>query len=132
MIRDSNINVLVLGNKWGEVSQSEIEYLLKEAASHIEGELYAPFTEEIHVKWWNKNYPLTKYRYDPNQPYIIKLTVKDRDWCRYVYQFAHEFCHVLSNYNRLKYCKNEWFHEAICELASIFTLRRMGKERMVR
>ncbi len=44
---------------------------------------------------------------------------------QFTYQFAHEFCHVVSGYERLKDNPNSWFHEAICELASIFTLRRM-------
>ena len=122
------MNISVLGNEWGKVSQLEIENLLKEAASHIDKELNTPFTEEIYVKWWDKDYPFVEYQDNPDQPHIIKLTAQDRHWCQYVYQFAHEFCHVLSNYDRLKDCKNEWFHEAICELASIFTLRRMDRK----
>lgn len=41
-----------------------------------------------------------------------------------MYQFSHEFCHVISDYNRIRSTdsKNEWFHEALCELASIFVL----------
>ena len=128
MIRDSNINISVLRNEWGKVSRSRVEYLLKEAASHIEGELHTPFTEEIHVKWWDEDHPFVECRDNLNQPYIIKLTAKDNYWCQYVYEFAHEFCHVLSNHSRLIGCKNEWFHEAICELASIFTLRRMSRK----
>ena len=31
----------------------------------------------------------------------------------------------MSDYERLRDSRNNWFHEAICELASIFTIRRM-------
>ena len=51
----------------------------------------------------------------------------DRKWAEFSYQFAHEFCHVLSDYERLGVNPNNWFHEALCELASSFTLRRMAE-----
>ena len=35
---------------------------------------------------------------------------------------------MLSGYERLKNNPNRWFHEAICELASVFTLRRMAEQ----
>lgn len=52
----------------------------------------------------------------------------DTLWDQYAYQFAHEFCHVLSNYEDLECHPNNWFHEAICEMASIFTLKCMAKK----
>ena len=54
-------------------------------------------------------------------------SARDRKWAKFGYQFSHEFCHVLSNYENLKANPNNWFHEAICELASVFTLRRMAE-----
>ena len=33
----------------------------------------------------------------------------------------------MSDYERLKNNPNNWFHEALCELASVFTLRRMAE-----
>jgi hypothetical protein len=41
--------------------------------------------------------------------------------------FSHEFCHVVSDYERLGEGPSGWFHEAICDLASVFTLRRMAQ-----
>ena len=52
---------------------------------------------------------------------------RDRQQNQYAYQFAHEFCHVLSGYEGLEGNPNNWFHETICELASVFTLRRMAE-----
>ena len=42
-------------------------------------------------------------------------------------QVAHEICHVLSGYERMRGSRNSWFHEVLCELASVFTLRRMAQ-----
>ena len=47
-------------------------------------------------------------------------------WAQYSYQFAHEFCHLLSDYERLEGSANNWFHESICEVASLFTLSSMA------
>ena len=46
---------------------------------------------------------------------------------QFAYQFSHEFCHIMSDYERLRENPNGWFHEAICELASVFTLRCMAE-----
>ena len=69
--------------------------------------------------------PRTRLRFTPHQPIVIQLTARDNSWAQFAYQFSHEFCHVLSNYETLEGDPNNWFHEAICELASVFTLRRM-------
>ena len=70
----------------------------------------------------------------PDQPFfVIKLSVRGSNPCPFVYEFSHEFCHVLSNFEKLEPelnsepKPNNWFHEAICELASVFTLRRMAE-----
>ena len=70
--------------------------------------------------------PRTFHRSAPEGPHDINLTARDRKWSKFAYQFAHEFCHVISGYEDLKDNPNNWFHESICELASIFTLLHMG------
>ena len=60
----------------------------------------------------------------PSSSSLLPVTI---EWSQFAYQFSHEFCHVLSNYENLKANPNNWFHEAICELASVFTLRRMAE-----
>ena len=71
--------------------------------------------------------PRTHYRPSAWDPYFVQLTARDRDWARISYQFAHELYHVLSEYGRLRNGPNNWFHEAICELTSVFSLRRMAE-----
>ena len=56
----------------------------------------------------------------------ICLHVKGDDWWRWVYQFAHEYCHHLIN----GAMSNEvtgliWFEETVCNLASICHLNRL-------
>ena len=53
---------------------------------------------------------------------------------QYSFQFAHEFCHALANYSNssrrlVRYPRdaNLWLEESLCETASLFTLRAMGR-----
>ena len=66
-------------------------------------------------------------RSSASDPFLIQLATQDRKWSQFSYQFSHEFCHVLSEPERLDGNPNNWFHEAICETASVFTLRRMAE-----
>ena len=115
---------------WGDdVKFENIMDLLKNTASHINQYLRSPFDETIKVYPAPvENYVPRVYPESPNGQDIIQLTARNRKWDQYAFQFAHEFCHVLSNYRQLENNKNQWFHEALCELASIFTLRSMAKQ----
>ena len=70
--------------------------------------------------------PITLYREQEIGPITILLSATGGYWCQYVYQFAHELCHVISRYERLKANPNNWLHESLCELASIFVLKGMA------
>ena len=129
MIKDDHIDISVSEENWG-AEPSRVEDLLKEAAGCINKELDPSFTVKIKVIRGKRGCPYTPYGNNhPNKPYEIELTAGNRYWCWFAYQFAHEFCHVLSDLDKLRDSKNKWFHEAICELASSFVLRRMNSER---
>ena len=114
---------------WGDAELPDIEALLKDTASHLNRVLRNPFAETINVKIappedWT---PQTFFRSTPHEVFVIQLATRNRQWSQFAYQFSHEFCHVLSGYERLKDNPNNWFHEALCELASVFCLRRMAE-----
>ena len=71
--------------------------------------------------------PLTLYRRGPANEYIVKLDTGGAYWAQYVFQFAHELCHVLIGIDRTN-DDHRWFEESICELASLFVLRRLSEE----
>ena len=111
---------------WGNIQPNEIAVLLQDTAFHINRLLRVPFHEKIQVDPSQVDHPKVLYRSSLSDPYIIWLSAQD-DWCQFAYQFAHEFCHVLSGYENLRENPNNWFHEAFCELASVFTIRRMAQ-----
>lgn len=124
--RNLKIQLQVLQGDWGKIKPNEIAILLQDAAFHINRLLRTPFQEDIQVEPSQVDHPKVLYRESSKDPYTIWLSAKDHYWCKFAYQFAHEFCHVLSGYDRIRENPNNWFHEAICELASIFTIRCMA------
>ena len=123
------MKITVVPSDWGLARVQDIEALLLNTASHLNLLLRNPFAGPIVVVPAPScdQTPMTHYRSSPAEPICIQLTARDRRWAQFAYQFAHEFCHVLSGYERLQGNPNGWFHESICELASIFILRRMAE-----
>ena len=122
------MQLYVLPCDWGVAQLNDIERVLKNTASHLNRLFRNPFEGIIKVKPSPPGrQPRALYRASSDRPFVIWLSARDRHWCQYAYQFSHEFCHVLSGHERLKGNPNNWFHEAICELASVFTLRRMAE-----
>ena len=71
--------------------------------------------------------PLTLYRLPTQNQYTVLVHITDRKWSQLAYQFSHEFCHILSNYDTSRNSANQWFEEAVCEGASLYTLKRMSE-----
>ena len=120
------IKLNVSCDNWGDIQPRKIAILLQDTAFYINQLLRSPFDGKIRVIPSPVDHPKVLYRDSLEDPYTIWISARDNYWCKFAYQFAHEFCHVLSGYENLKENPNSWFHEAICELASMFTIRRMS------
>ena len=124
------LQVHVETNDWGEAPSVDIELLLTNAASHLNRELWNPVAGTINVR----RAPLTDHSprtlIGESRPgsYVVQLTAKDRLWSQYAFQFVHEFCHVLIDPFSWHPGPNSWFEESVCELASVFVLRRMSEQ----
>ena len=124
------LQISVLESDWGNAILADIQRLLEDVASHFVRELRYPFTGTIRVT----NLPTEDSPRGPpgraaESSRLAGCSIGGQAMSRFAYQFAHECCHVLSGYERLRNNPNNWFHEAICELASMFALRRMGERR---
>lgn len=121
---DQGPAIQVLEGDWGNADTGEIETLLHSVAS----ELWRFFPERSPGKLVviaSEKGPLALYQRGPKGEYVILLDAKNRRWAQYAYQFSHELCHVLSNHDH--HAKpNQWFEEAMCEAAAVFTLRSMA------
>lgn len=113
---------------WGGSIQ-DVDKVLRSAA----GELWCYFPgrtlKPILVE--PKGGPITLFRRGPNGEYFVRLNTGGRLWAQHAFQFAHEFGHILANYDEHE-LRNKWFEESICEMASLFALRRMSETWKVR
>lgn len=75
--------------------------------------------------------PVALYERGPGGEILIELAASGADAGPYVYEFAHELCHVLSNHERHPQHdvtrEHQWFEEALCEAASLYTLKSLAQ-----
>ena len=123
------LRLRVVDSNWGDASSRSIEVLLTDVASHLTHLFRKPPRGLITVAPTPtaEDVPITLYRPSSQAPFTILLSARDNYWCQFAYQFSHELCHVLSDYERLRQGPNAWFHETLCELAAIFVIRRMAE-----
>ncbi len=79
--------------------------------------------------------PIVDYQHRADGRVAIGLNVAGMFWAQFAFQFAHEFCHALAGHSNdwqklwIKEPKaNLWFEESMCETASLFALRAMGRQ----
>ena len=121
----SMVTIAIKGANWGEGRPVDIRLLLENVAWHMTRHLRDGVDITVEVRHWSSN-PMILFRPPGQTTYTIFLSATGRRWAQYSYQFAHEFCHLLSGYDQLEDSANGWFHESICEAASLYTLRSMG------
>jgi hypothetical protein len=131
------INITVQAGGFGAASAADINAVLQSAA----GELcrYWPRTQLPSIDVYHRpDHPQTDSRRAAGNRIAIGLTARDNHWAQYSFQFAHECCHALINYNnddrglaRDRRYANLWLEESLCETASLFTLRALSRSWLI-
>jgi hypothetical protein len=111
---------------WFEASPVDVRAVTRSAASvilrHMPKELQiAP----IVLKNGGKN-PVVLFREKNQGVHTIFVNIKGRKWAQLAYQFSHELCHILANYEVTQADVNQWFEEALCEASSLYTIEQMS------
>ena len=114
--------LLIENGNWGGTSFRTVHAVLKSAFDVLLDAFGKLPDAPIHVARWGQD-PRVFYDY---RPYEIRISARDTYWCQYVYQFSHELCHVMTNFDRHREHKHKWFEESLCELASLFVLHRLA------
>ena len=124
--------IRVAPDDWGDARPVDIERLLEDVASHINRELRNPVTGTINVRIAPPTDDTPRHLIQYYRPGLstVQITASDKYWARYTYEFAHEFCHVMIKPSQSSSGPNHWFLEAVCEMASVFTLQRMSERWM--
>jgi hypothetical protein len=130
---NQHLDIRVQANAFGHVSPADIEAVLRSAASELLR--YCPHTQLAGIDvYYRPDHPEINSRRTPSGRISMILSARDTHWAQYSFQFAHEFCHALANYANSSRqtisdtsSANLWLEESLCETASLFSLRAMGR-----
>lgn len=127
--RRAGVTIQVDNQGWGAVDTRQVEVVLHSVANLLlDDQPDRPI--KVRVSHTDTN-PVALYERGPDGEYLIRLHADRTRWHLYVYEFAHEFCHILSNYDRAGgeiSRQNQWFEETICETASLYALGSLATE----
>jgi hypothetical protein len=119
------VTIQVTG-EWGDSAPADVKKVCESAAEQLL--VYCPDRKlDPIVLKYRDDVPMTLYARTKAGEYQVLLGSKDRRWSQLAYQFAHELGHILMNYDRHRDSPHQWFNEALCETASLFTLRKMAE-----
>ncbi len=127
------LDIAVRARGFGKASSADIRAVVQSAANQLWR--YCPHTQLATIDVYHRaDHPQTDLETVSGDRIAIGLAAQDTRWAQYSFQFAHEFCHALANYGNgarpLVCCPrhaNLWLEESLCETASLFTLRAMGR-----
>ena len=122
--------VLLLGDssQWGGANIPVFVRLLRSVIEEINSLVGVHPNETLLIQPdLNRGYPECCKL--PDGSFLIFLSARgDTNWGQFVYQFAHEYCHRMINGpidGELE--TTFWFEESICEMSSLFLLKRMAE-----
>ncbi|MGB5600390.1 MAG: hypothetical protein WBM66_16840 [Thiothrix litoralis] len=114
-------------SEWGNADIQDVQAVLNSV-----GVVISPYTggrrlDNIIVRNAPKG-PISLYQRGENGEYIVLLDIKGRYWSQLAYQYSHEVCHLLSNYDLApnNITQQQWFEESLCEAFSLFALKQMA------
>ena len=128
--RRAGLEIQVEDHGWGAVNSGDIRKVLYSVADTLLSRTSSKTHLTILVSHTDNN-PVALYDRGPAGEYLIRLHADRARWHLYVYEFAHEFCHILSNYDHAGpdlARRNQWLEETLCETASLYSLARLGTQ----
>ena len=110
---------------WGD----EIELLLNIVKDIMDNLFHKSACEDVYVEYSEYGPMVVLGRYINKKCYNILLSATSSYWAQFIYQFSHEYCHILIGTEKtFPHCVAGnyyfmWLEEALCELASLVTLQ---------
>lgn len=123
------LDIRVQKGGWGNATEEQIETVLQSVAQEMLQFFPERRLNSIVVSHSNET-PIVLYQKGAKNEYQVFLCAQNNRWAQYAYEFGHEFCHILSNYDRHTQLGKEhrWFDETLCETASLYTLRSLTRK----
>lgn len=130
---DVPLAIDVAPGDWGKASTQDIQFVLEAVAREFLSLIDSPRTRDLTIRVVPRaGSPKVLYEQGRGGEYVIHLTARDDRWYQYAYQFAHELCHVFTNFDHKARTAervaehNQWFEESLCETASLFVLQQLA------
>lgn len=123
------LSTLKIESEWGNANPVDVKAVLDSASEVISAYVGNRSLGTVIIRNDSKG-PISLYERGPNNEYIVMLDVKGRYWAQLAYQFSHEMCHLLTNYDLApnNITRQQWFEESICEAFSLFVLKKMADQ----
>ncbi|MBI4998910.1 MAG: hypothetical protein HZC22_18825 [Rhodocyclales bacterium] len=127
----SALRLRVEGGGWGRADPAKIEAVLYSVADVLLSRMPNKLAPRVIITHTEGN-PIAFYHRGPSGEYLVRLHASDERWHLYVFEFAHEFCHLLSNFDANLDSSasrhNQWFEESLCEAASLYALDALAEK----
>lgn len=131
--RELPLTIDVAPGDWGKASTQDIQVVLDAVAREFLAAVDSPRAGDLTIRVVPRaGSPKVLYEQRSDGEYVIHLTARDERWYQYAYQFAHELCHVFTNFDHKARSgeraaeHNQWFEESLCETASLFVLQQLA------
>jgi hypothetical protein len=126
----TGVIIRVLPGDWGTAEVGDITRVLELVAQTLAPAFPRHAGDTIEVAYSTAG-PHALFERRPDGAYRIYLAVQDTRWDQLTYQFAHEYCHVVSNVEQRLHQDaalrgTQWFEEAMCEAVSLLALERVA------
>lgn len=122
----AELTITVQPNRsWGDITTTEIKALCYNVVSHFQDSLRDSHKIDgiLNVYYANDG-PFI--RHNPPNRHNIAISALGTHLNQFTYQFSHELCHVIHNYEDTTVDNpNLWFQESMCMMASIWVLKDM-------
>jgi hypothetical protein len=119
------MSITVSGTDWGNANINDIKKVLESAYNELVT-VCVPGTVDPITVYYRAAGPYVHLPRPPGE-HRVGLCVQGMFWSQYAYQFAHELTHIISNYELSRPHRQNWIEETICEIASLYAVRQMGK-----
>jgi len=124
------VSVTVSDADWGNARTDEVQQVLAAAAAELMA--LFPSREPLRIRVSpTTSSPMVLFQRTREGAHQILLRARDRLWEDYVYEFAHELGHVLTNYGRHArepgLLRHQWFEEAVCDMIALHALRTVAR-----
>lgn len=128
---DLRPSIRVQADDWGAASVPDIESVLHTVADVLLPSFPRQASVRIVVAFSEAG-PRVLAEKSPGGAHQVLLNVRDTRWDQFAYQFAHELCHIVSNYDHREIGPSpasrghQWFEETLCEVVSLVALDRLA------